>query len=434
MSIPWDGTRAAHLYRRAGFGATPEEIERALDEGLEATVDRLLDFSTPDTALEQRLAAQTDLDLTRIGGIFRWWAIRLAYSAHPLRERMTLFLHDHFATAISKVGSGEAMLAQNELLRRYALGNFTELTVEISRDPAMLIWLDNFTSVKGRPNENYGRELLELFTLGAGNYTEEDVMSAAKAFTGWTLSRETRQFVYLDERHDHSLKWFLGKLGDWNGDDIVEMACAEPAHARLMAGKLYAHFVHDHADDAVIERFAQVYRDAGTELKPLVRAILTSEEMYADHVLWSKVKSPADHAVTAVRQLAIRDDRVSRAVVGAMSGEGQTLFNPPDVAGWDGGMRWINSTAVLTRMNFGAAFLGLFDPARFLSGASWSSAAQLVDVYLERLGPLNVPDATRDALEAYVAPDGELPAGTELLWRQRGLAQLVIALPEWQMY
>lgn len=434
MGIAWDGTRAAHLYRRAGFGATPREIERALDEGLEATVDRLLDFSVPDPALEERLARQTDLDLTRVGGIFRWWAIRLIWSARPLEERMTLFLHDHFATAISKVGSAEAMLAQNHLLRRHALGNFTELTIEISRDPAMLLWLDNVTNVKGSPNENYGRELLELFTLGAGNYTEGDVMAAAKAFTGWTLSRETRGFVFVDQRHDHSIKTFLGRSGDWNGDDIVEMACAGMAHARLMAGKLYAFFVHDHAADEVIERFARVYADAGTELKPLVRAILTSEEMYSDHVLWSKVKAPADHAVAAIRQMAISDDRAARAAAAAMSAEGQTLFNPPDVAGWDGGMSWINSSAVLTRMNYGAPLLAWFDPAAFLAGAAWTTAAQLVDLYLERLGPIEVPGATRDALAAYVAPGGTLPSGSELLWRQRGLAQLVIALPEWQMY
>ena len=433
MAIAWDETRAAHLYRRAGFGATPEEIERALDEGLEATVDRLLDFTVPNDALETRLE-QSGVDLTAPGGILRWWAMRLFWTARPLEERMTLFLHDHFATAISKVGNPEAMLAQNQLLRRFALGNFTQLTIEISRDPAMLIWLDNVTNVKDHPNENYGRELLELFTLGAGNYTEDDVLAAAKAFTGWTLSRETRGFLFVDAKHDHSTKTFLGRSGDWNGDDVVEIACGEAAHARLMAEKLYFFFVHEHASEEVLERFAQVYRDGGTELAPLVRAILTSEEMYGDHVLWSKVKSPADHAVTAIRQLRVDDDRALRTVANFLSAAGQTLFNPPDVAGWDGGMRWINSSSLLSRMNYGAGLLGWVDPVKFLGGATWSTAAELVDVVLRRLGPLQVTETTRAALEAYVAPGGQLPAGTALTWRQRGLAQMVISLPEWQMY
>ena len=434
MAIAWDRARAAHLYRRAAFGATPADLERALDEGLEATVDRLLDLDVPNDALDARLAAQTDLDLTRLGGILRWWTIRLVWSARPLEERMTLFLHDHFATAISKVGQPGPMLEQNELLRRHALGNFSTLTTDVARDVAMLIWLDNRTNVKDHPNENFGRELLELFLLGHGNYSEEDVASAAKAFTGWTISRQTRRFVFVDRLHDHSQKTFLGRTGDWDGEDIVRMACGEEAHARFLAEKLYHFFVHEHAEESVLARFANVYRDAGTELKPLLRAILTSEEMYSDHVMWSKVKSPADHAITALRQLAIDDDRAARVAGTAMSAEGQTLFNPPDVAGWDGGMQWINSASLLTRMNFGAPLLSVFDPARFLEGASWSTAAELVDVYLDRLGPLDVPATTRAALEDYVAPGGALPSGSTLTWRMRGLAQMVISLPEWQKY
>ncbi len=434
MAITWDRARAAHLYRRAAFGATPFDIERALDEGLEATVDRLLDLTVPNDALDARLSRQTDLDLTKVGGILRWWAIRLAWSARPLEERMTLFLHDHFATAISKVGQPEPMLEQNQLLRSHALGNFTTLTTDIARDTAMLIWLDNFTNVKDHPNENFGRELLELFLLGHGNYSEEDVASAAKAFTGWTISRNTRRFIFVDRLHDHSQKTFLGSTGDWDGDDIVRMACSEVAHARFLAEKLYFFFVHEHAEESVLEQFANVYRDAGTELRPLVRAILTSEEMYTEHVMWSKVKSPADHAITALRQLAIDDDRAARVAGTAMAAEGQTLFNPPDVAGWDGGMQWINSASLLTRMNFGAPLLNWFDPARFLEGSSWSTAAELVDVYLDRLGPLDVPAATRLALEGYVAPGGALPSGSTLTWRMRGLAQMVISLPEWQKY
>lgn len=434
MAIAWNEESAAHLFRRAAFGASPSVIRRAVSDGLDATVRSLVDYElTPNAALDARLAA-ANFDLTTIAGISRWWITRLIWSARPLEERMTLFWHDHFATSIRKVQEAKLMLDQNRLFRSFALGNFVDLTIAVSKDPAMLIWLDNATSRKDHPNENYGRELLELFTLGNGNYTEEDVLAAARAFTGWTLDRRTFLFTFVDRFHDHAAKTFLGHTGDWDGDDVVRFACAEQAHARLMASKLFAWFAYDDPEEAVVDRLAATYLDSGNGIEPLVRAILTSEEMYSEKARWAKVKSPVDHSITALRLLNIDNDGALRLTQGALSLEGQTLFAPPDVNGWDPGMAWISSNALLTRMNFANSLGAWFDPSRFADLGSVNDAGDLVDVYLGQLGPLMVDDETRSALVSYVSADGRLPSGTELTSKQRGLSHLILALPEWQMY
>ncbi|HSN69378.1 MAG TPA: DUF1800 domain-containing protein [Thermoanaerobaculia bacterium] len=429
-SISWNRESAAHLYRRAAFGATAEEIDRALAEGLDATVARLTDLTIDNSALEQRLASLA-LDFETLGGIVRWWLTRMIFTARPLEERMAFFLHDHFATGFQKVNEADWMLQQNVLLRRFALGSFTELTIEISRDPAMLRWLDNFLSRKEQPNENYGRELLELFTLGHGNYTEQDVMSAARAFTGWTISRQTRQFVFVDGFHDHGQKTFLGKTGDWNGDDIVKMACATHEHAHFLARKLFEWFAYAPAEDDLVERLAMAYAESGTSLRALVTAILTSPEMYSERALWSRVKSPVEYAIAAARQLRIGGDP-SRAAFGILAAQGQVLFNPPDVDGWPEGLAWINSGTILGRMNFAATMSAALDPAVLAGDARIGSAAQLVEVWLEKLGPLHVDAATRAKLEQYVESGGGLTPQNQVA-RSRGLAHLILSLPEWQM-
>lgn len=434
MATTWNEESAAHLYRRAAFGASSAEVRRAVADGMDATVASLVDYeSISNAALDARLGA-ANFDLTTLAGISRWWITRLLYTARPLEERMTLFWHDHFATSIRKVKDATLMLNQNALFRSSALGDFVDLTIAVSKDPAMLIWLDNATSRKDHPNENYGRELLELFTLGNGNYTEDDVQSSAKAFTGWSLNRTTMQFTFVDRNHDHTQKAFLGRTGDWNGDDIVRIACSQVAHAQLIATKLFAWFAHDDPEQGVVDRFAQIYLDAGNGIKPLVRAILTSDEMYSDKARWAKVKSPVDHAVTALRLLGVDNSSVPRATQSALSLEGETLFAPPDVSGWDQGLAWISSNALLTRMNFANSVAGWFDPSKFAGMAAVRTAADLVGVYLGELGPLTVAADTSAALAAYVATDGKLPSGTELTAKQRGLAHLVLSLPEWQMY
>ena len=431
MAVPWNEVNAAHLLRRAGFGGTATEVTAAVRDGLTATVERLVDYEGIDnSALDARLAAAA-LDLDTTQGIIRWWLIRMLYSARPLEERMTFFWHDHFATAISKVNDRGLMLQQNQTLRSLALGNFEEMLVAVSKDPAMLIWLDNARSRKEHPNENYGRELLELFALGIGHYSEVDVMSAAKAFTGWTLDR-TRKFMFVDQFHDHTQKDFLGRVGDWNGNDVIRIICEEYASAQLIARKLFEYLAYENAEQSVVDRFADIYVASGNEIRPLVRAILTSDEMYSSRALWTKVKSPVDYLVIATRQLGIARD-LTRGMGGVLGAQGQTPFNPPDVAGWGSGLEWINSGTLLSRTNFANTLSESFDAVAFSAGETLTTPAAIVDFYLRRLGPIDLPVDARARLAAYISPNGALPSGNQLLVNQRGLVQLILSLPEWQM-
>ncbi len=433
-TIPWNEENAAHLLRRGGFGGTAQQIADAVEDGLDVTVGKLINYESVSlSGLELRLERQ-NLDIRTFDGLARWWLTRMIHSPRPLEERMTLFWHDHFATGASKVEDAGLMLRQNQLLRSRALGNFIDLTIEISKDPAMLIWLDNHTSRKEHANENYGRELLELFTLGQGFYSELDVYSAAKAFTGWTFNWIPLEFRFIPEWHDDSQKDFLGRIGNWNGDDIVRIACSEFAHGRMIASKLFAYLAYENPDNEVIDPLARIYLDSGTSIRALVGAILKSPEMYSQRALWSKVKSPIDHAVIAFRQLLLDNDNLIWSLPGALAVEGQTLFDPPDVAGWDGGLVWINSGSLLTRMNVSNGFSRIVNPARHLAGRSVTTPNQLVDLFLEILGPVRVPGKVRDALIRYVSPDGSLPSGNDLLAKQRGVVHLILSLPEWQMY
>lgn len=429
MAIVWNRDAAAHLYRRAGFGATPQELDRALEQGMEATVAGLIDHEGVDnSALDARLAALGPEPTTAIE-ILTWWLTRMVFTARPLEERMTFFLHDHFATGLRKVQRADWMLGQNRLLREFALGNFTELTIEVSRDPAMLIWLDNFTSRKQSPNENFGRELLELFTLGHGAYSEADVKAATRAFTGWTIGRQTGEFTFIDAFHDHGQKTFLGHTGNWNGDDIVRFACAEPVHARFIAGKVFGWLAWDDADESTIAPFAESYAASGNSLRELVGAILRSEAFYSERARWAKVKSPVDFVVSALRQLEISRD-ATRFAIGILAAQGQLPFDPPSVEGWPVGMTWLNSGTLLGRMNFASAASALADPVR-VSASAGASGSELVAAMLDRFGLAAAVDSM--PLEAYVSPGGTDPVGSERTSRVRGLAQLILSLPEWQL-
>ncbi|MFZ2490487.1 MAG: DUF1800 domain-containing protein, partial [Thermoanaerobaculia bacterium] len=380
-TIAWNERAAAHLLRRAGFGGTQAEIADAVGRGLDRTVDSLLDFpNVSNDALEARLGSAA-LDLATLNGIARWWLMRMIFTARPLEERLTWFLHDHFATAFYKVQSAEAMLKQNELLRQSAAGRFDQLTLAISKDPAMLIWLDNWRSRKESPNENYARELLELFSLGHGNYTEADVVAAARAFTGWTLDRITLTYRFVDSFHDHGTKTFLGTSGDLDGGDIVRLACGTEAHGRFIAARVFAAFAHDHPSEELVARLARIYLDGGTALLPLVREVLLSPEMYDSATVRSQVRSPVEFAVAAIRQCGVQSD-LTRQIVTALNAQGQVPFNPPDVDGWTSGFGWINSGALLSRMNLANTIAAAVDSS---AGGTPTSATALVDAMLARL-------------------------------------------------
>ncbi len=434
-AINWNKETAAHLYRRAAFGATAAELETAVSDGLEGAVDRLVDYSAiSNAALDNRIASmhlvlkqpnpQTLPDNVRL------WLARMIYTARPFEERMTFFWHNHFATSWAKVGETQLMRDQNDLFRRYAVGNFRRLCVEVAHDPAMLVWLDNETNIKDHPNENFGRELLELFTLGRGSYEETDVKASSRAFTGWTNDRTVYPIVfeYRPEWHDDGQKTFLGQSGNLNGEDIIDIICTQPQHARWIAGKLFSYFAYDSPEPEVVDRFAQIFLDSDTTVQPVVRAILKSPEMYSPRAMWTKVKSPVEHVVMTCHMLEIDGEIISAR--DHLIQQGQLLYEPPDVSGWKGGLTWVTSAALLSRINFANTVAAVFEPLLF---GIPPTGAEAVDLYLDRLGPVHVDSATRQALIDYVAPGGVLPGGVTLRIRMRGLAHMIISLPEWQI-
>jgi hypothetical protein len=374
---PWDKTRAAHLLNRATFGATPEDIDRAVGWGMERTVDYLVDFgkvhdsfSPPDTPevpeFPKRMFAGLSDDEKKkkrrefgranrdaIEETRAWWIRRMLKSERPLQEKMTLFWHSHFATGANDVKSARLMLKQNEFLRANCLGNFRDLLVGISRDPAMLRYLDNNTNRRQHPNENYARELMELFTMGIGNYTEDDVKGAARAFTGWTFRGET--FTFAKFQHDEGVKTFLGHTGNLDGTSIIDSILEQKCTAQFMAKKLLRFFVYDNPDPRIVDELASLLRTHNYEFKPVVRTLLRSEIFYSPQAYRTQIKSPAQLVVGSARLLGVTMDE--RAMAAAMRMIGQDLLYPPNVKGWDGGEAWINTTTLLTRYNLAGYLL-----------------------------------------------------------------------------
>ncbi len=436
MTMIWNEQAAAHLFRRAGFGASRSEILGAVRNGLEATVDDLVNYETTsnddlDRRLEGMPSPLVELTSDPENGI-RWALARMIYTARPLEERMVFFLHNHFATSWTKFQAPAYLVLQNITLRTHATGNFRRLLLAMAQDPAMMFWLDNNTNVKDHPNENFARELLELFSLGRGHYAESDVLAAARAFTGWTNAAPPgathQQFRFNDEQHDHGAKSFMGETGDLGGEDVIRIICGKFDHARFIAGKLFAYFAYDNPEPAVVDRFARIYADQDTQLKPLLTAILTSDEMYSERALWSRVKSPIDRAVMAHRLLRL--DRETEGLTTSLRAQGQIPFEPPSVKGWPSGTTWITANALLQRFNLANREVLDFDP---LSFGTAGTAEQYVDLYLTQLDVPPLAPEVRDGLLRYLAPSGTLPQGISFLSRLRGLAHLVLSLPEWQV-
>ena len=318
--------KIGHLLRRAGFGASQQEAERFTQMGVEATVDHLVNYEGVDDGdMERRLAElEQDLDLERLGDLQQWWFFRMMRTARPLQEKMTLFWHGHLTSAFSKVGRGPRMLDQNHLYRQHALGKFDDLLKAVSRDPAMLIYLDSRTNRKEAPNENFARELMELFSLGIGNYTEEDVRESARAFTGWSLGRQG--FVFRRRWHDGGPKTFLGKTGSFDGDDVVDIILEQPASAHFIARKLFEFFAYDDPEPEVLARLADTFRRERYDVRAVVRQILTSPEFYSAQAYRAKIKSPVELVAGTLHTLGIEVD--GKGVGGLATLMGQMLLNP----------------------------------------------------------------------------------------------------------
>jgi hypothetical protein len=489
-SSKWNEAAAAHLLNRAGFGGTPSEIANVHKKGLTAAVRDLVDFRSdaftpppPDWAhprnlramrMESRLSAKgTDQDRTQkrdlqmmegeeMLSLRQWWMDRMLNSPTPLLEKMTLFWHGHFATSVQKVRDGYFMWLQNDTLRRNAFASFDTLVKKISRDPAMMIYLDLQQSRKEHPNENWARELMELFTVGIGNYTEQGIREAARAFTGYRVDMATQQFRFAPAQHDHSSKTFMGRIGPLNGDDVIDVLVNKPACADFIGQKIWRFFVEDDASQNVVDAVAERIRAHNFEIRPVLREILTSEEFYSDRAMAGQIKSPAQFVVQTAKLL---EGPLPSPVVtqNAMRQMGQTLFAPPNVKGWDGGKAWITTSTLMFRFNFanylinGDSMLAAAGPGGPIKGAGpgfrrpeqraelaqrdpidisrivppqlRSRPDELIDHLSNRFFHSRSDDVDRDAFRRFLGSKEADPSDQTL----RGLVHLMMSTPHFQL-
>jgi uncharacterized protein (DUF1800 family) len=373
-----DFDEARHLLSRTTFGATPAEIRALETQDYAGAVDRLIG-SVRRTALtpapawvnqgpaELRRQQQAAVAESKAGvdgkklqvvrpvqeegrELRNWWVDEMLATDQPLTERMVLFWHNHFTSSLQKVRYPAALFRQNALFRREALGNFATLLKDVARDPAMLIYLDGMRSVARQPNENFGRELLELFTLGEGHYSEADIKAAARAFTGWTVDRETGEFRSRDHEHDDGEKTFLGQTGRFDGEQIIAILLRHPRTAETIVEKLWREFVSLQPDPAEVKRLAALFRQ-GYEIKPLMRSILLSAQFRDPATRGALIKSPIELIVGTVHVLGLPVPEKTQ-LVRMMQGLGQMPFDPPNVKGWAGGESWVTTYTLLLRQQF----------------------------------------------------------------------------------
>jgi uncharacterized protein (DUF1800 family) len=433
----------SHLLRRAGFGATPQELKTYTALGYEKTLDQLLNPDKVDnTELEEQIKQQ-DFDFTNIEDLKRWWIYRMAFTKHPLEEKMTLFWHGHFATSNRKVNNAYGMYGQNMLFRKYALGNFHEMLYNVSKDPAMIVWLDNQQNKKGKPNENYAREIMELFTLGIGNYTEHDIKESARAFTGWQTMPSG--FFFNQRQHDDGPKTFLGTTGNLNGDDVIAILVKQKACGKFLATKLIKYFVMDDPDPAMVARIASVYEKSNCNMEQVTRAIFTDPVFLGEKSFHAKIKSPAELVIGSLKTLQVK--KMDGDLPSTMARMGQDLFMPPNVKGWDGGPAWIATDTMMERFNFAnrissakfAEMSKFSKPSDVVAKQGLNSAGQLVDYFLDILVDGDVPATTRSKLVGYVSSDlkgnpvQEVPNENTLDAKLRGLVHLIMTLPTYQL-
>ncbi|QJW94809.1 DUF1800 domain-containing protein [Frigoriglobus tundricola] len=395
---PWNLLRVVHLHRRAAFAAPWDDLQRDVKAGPGAAVERLLkgestahtpaDFALTAGVLTDAAASVGDLNRLKAA-----WFYRMLFGPDPVRERLALLWHDHFATGNAKVNNVGAMRRQSDLFRTHARDRFAVLLNAVVRDPALLEYLDAPANRRGHPNENLARELMELFTLGVGNYTEDDVKNAARCLTGWGV--EENAFAERPERHDDGEKTVLGRTGKWTGTDLVNQLLRHPATATRLARKLVAAFFGESAcpDDAVQE-LATGLRARDLDVSGAVGTVLRSRLFFAEANVRSRVAAPAEFVVGSARALGLFDPAPSTLAMADWSARmGQDLFDPPNVGGWLGGRAWINSRALIARANYAAALIegpnagrrDAYDPAAAAQSAGFGTARADVLTYHHRL-------------------------------------------------
>ena len=460
--------RAAHLLRRAGFGPTRQEIDRAVSRGYAATVEELLHpEAQPDLEIED-LIRRYHVDqnsLMLLESSQSYWVYRIINSRRPLEEKMALFWHGLFATAYGKLNHAKAVVNQTHTFRRFGLGKFADILIELSRDPAMIFWLDNKDNHKDAPNENYGRELLELFSMGIGNYTEDDVKMAARAFTGWTIDnadymsiRASRdsfwpygridwQFRYRENDHDAGEKTFLGYTGPFGGQDVIDIIVGQPATARYISGRLYNFFVSDRTDEQAVDLLADEFMRSGGDIGSVMRFLFLSDFFTDESVRLARVKSPAE-MVGGTARIAGTHRYPDWTIVNLamdVNFMGQEILNPPTVEGWHTGTEWIDTGNLVERIN--AAGIGMRDTKnpgvraivnRVKARGDVVEPRQLAEACLDAVGVFEVSQATMDSLVAMASPWGSLRfdrADTVGCAEQRvtEMLQLIVASREFQL-
>lgn len=431
-----DRDKVAHLLRRFGLGGTPEEIDAGVKLGVDGTIDYLINYEKVDEGFDvspsefcfEEGKTEVYLDPFRPAS---WWALRMVMTKRPMQEKLTLFWHNHFAISATKVEFGPMMLNYLNCLRGHANGRFADLLQAVSHEPAMLFWLDGTANQKGKPNENFAREVMELFTMGIGHYTEKDVQEAARAFTGWGIryliyeqggekvqetarecmraGRPMTPFCYSPELHDDGSKTFLGETKNWTGEQILETLSGRPETAKYLAGKLWSFFAYPNPEPAVVDRIAQALRDSGMQIKPALYAIAKSPEFWSEKCVRQQVKSPVDFNVALVRQLGVgaflggvraasKHDPMQplakslRDIAGIaltlMFQQGLLLLYPPDVSGWKWGSAWINAGTMTQRIHLGDVLMGI-------GGTDHGGAGALV----ARVASLGIPTTPDDLVD-----------------------------------
>ena len=443
----------AHLMRRAGFGANREQIGMHANAGYQNTVEALLNPGEEDR-MDDHLIRRFHPELSGMMGPNapgQNWLYRMATTSAPLREKMALFWHGIFATGYAKVIHGKALSDQTRMFRTFGMGSFKDLLIQLSKDPAMIIWLDNQDNHNGAINENFGRELLELFTMGVGNYTERDIKECARAFTGWTIAnreymelrsqrdsdwpygRIAWHFKYHPEDHDDGEKEFLGQRGRFNGEDIIHIICQQEATARFISRHLYSFFVSDEppipewrytppTNPEAIDELTRVYFDSNYDISAMLRALFNSSYFQSQDSWYSKVKSPVE-LVAGVLRLTGEFNRPRREIIDRYfqaSYMGQFLNNPPSVEGWHQGTDWLDTGTLVERVNFASQQIG--DPTKpgihamieriASTPNNVASPENLISVCLEEMGVISVEEDTMKVLIDFASQGHDQPVNT----------------------
>ncbi len=452
----WNEQSAIHLLSRAGFGGTPLEISAAVKLGRAGAVARLLETPPASTApklsavgnvmdmrmmadgdrqkLQQTLQQQNRADLDTIRG---WWIAQMIQPSTAALEKATLFWHGHFATSVQKVKSASLMFQQNQLFRRFAFGNFRDLVKAISCDPAMVIWLDLNASKEGAPNENFARELMELFTLGIGHYSEDDIKNSARAFTGYRARPLQGTFDYAEQQHDDSQKVFMGKKGKFSGDDIIEIIFQQPACAEFLCEKLWTFYAYEDPEPMIVSSLAHTFRQANYELRPVLAEMLNSKAFYSAESIGTQIKSPTQLIAQTCKVLEC-DPPPGFALQFVMRSLGQILFAPPNVKGWDGNRAWINTSTLASRGEFTDAlagtgktrgFEGNLELEKLVTDEMINDCPKLIDGLTARLLVVPIGQSTRAEL---IAEAEKYPKPLSRTNVRTAIAR-ILRLPEFQL-